>query len=221
MARSGMTSPNDSPNLLAGLRLLVVDDEPELLEILDAWFSGFGAELHTAGDGFAAVAIAERTPLDVVVTDLKMPGMDGLELLATLKDRDPTLQVIFLTGTGTMDDAIAALREGRAFDFLQKPIKNLARLNEVVLRAMARREKLLASPPVRVPTSLPPHLEVLSARELDILSLLGQGMDNRAIADKLCNSEKTIKNHLTRIYEKLKVKNRTQAILVCQQHGLL
>ena len=211
----------DTTKNLAGLRILVVDDELELLEILDEWFRCHGAQIHTAPDGHAAVALAGATPFDVVITDLKMPGINGLQLLGLLKELDPAVEVIFLTGTGTMDDAIAALREGRAFDFLQKPVKNLARLNEVVARAAARRAKTLESTRKGPPSPIPPQLQELSARERDILALLGQGMDNRAIADKLCNSEKTIKNHLTRIYEKLQVKNRTQALLVCQQHGLV
>lgn len=215
-----MTSSNDVSNTLAGLRLLVVDDEPELLEILDAWFTCFGTKIHVAKDGLAAVALAQQTTFDLVITDLNMPGMDGLQLLAILKELDPRVEVVFLTGSGTMGDAISALREGRAFDFLLKPLKNLTQLNDVIARAMARRDRFHETTP-RGARSLPPHIEELSARELDIMALLSQGMDNRAIAEKLCNSEKTIKNHLTRIYEKLKVKNRTQALLVCQQYGLL
>jgi DNA-binding NarL/FixJ family response regulator len=216
-----MTSSNDVSNTLAGLRLLVVDDEPELLEILDAWFTCFGTKIQVAKDGLAAVALARQTTFDVVITDLNMPGMDGLQLLSILKELDPQVQVIFLTGSGTMGDAISALREGRAFDFLLKPLKNLSQLNDVIARAMARRARPQDAATPKGAPSLPPHIEELSARELDIMALLSQGMDNRAIAEKLCNSEKTIKNHLTRIYEKLKVKNRTQALLVCQQYGLL
>jgi DNA-binding NarL/FixJ family response regulator len=216
-----VTTPAETLDLIAALRILVVDDEPELLEILGEWFACCGTHIQTASDGFQAVALARQTPFDVIITDLKMPGMDGLQLLSIVKELDPTVEVIFLTGTGTMDDAISALREGRAFDFLQKPLKNLTQLNEVIARAALRRAQRAADAPRKGPQPVPSHLEELSPRELDILALLAQGMDNRAIADKLCNSEKTIKNHLTRIYEKLKVKNRTQALLVCQQYGLL
>jgi DNA-binding NarL/FixJ family response regulator len=216
-----VTTPAEILDLIAALRILVVDDEPELLEILGEWFACCGTQIQTASDGFQAVALARQAPFDVIITDLKMPGMDGLQLLSIVKELDPTVEVIFLTGTGTMDDAISALREGRAFDFLQKPLKNLTQLNEVVARAALRRAQRAADAPRKGPLPAPSHLEELSPRELDILALLAQGMDNRAIADKLCNSEKTVKNHLTRIYEKLKVKNRTQALLVCQQYGLL
>jgi DNA-binding NarL/FixJ family response regulator len=215
-----MTTSPDIMRQLSGLHVLVVDDEPELLEIVSEWFACFGLAIRTAPDGLTAVKLAKAEPFDIVITDLKMPGMDGLQLLSALKEIDSTMEVIFLTGTGTMDDAIAALREGRAFDFLQKPLKNLTQLNEVVARAATRRQKALEATK-RGPRIIPSHLEELSPRELDILALLSQGMDNRAIAEKLCNSEKTIKNYLTRIYEKLKVKNRTQALLVAQQHGLL
>lgn len=215
-----VTTPADTLELIAALRILVVDDEPELLEILGEWFACCGTQIQTATDGFEAVELARKTTFDVIITDLKMPGMDGLQLLSIVKELDPTVEVIFLTGTGTMDDAISALREGRAFDFLQKPLKNLTQLNDVIARAATRRAQRAVAPRKEA-APIPAHLEELSPRELDILALLAQGMDNRAIADKLCNSEKTIKNHLTRIYEKLKVKNRTQALLVCQQYGLL
>jgi DNA-binding NarL/FixJ family response regulator len=149
-----------------------------------------------------------------------MPGMDGLQLLEKVKAHDPAIEVIFLTGNATIDDAIAALREGRAFDFLQKPIKNLSQLNEVIARAASRRAAVVESEK-RTPKALPAHFEELSEREREVLALLAQGLDNRAIADALCNSEKTITNHLTRVYEKLKVKNRTQALLMVQQYDLV
>jgi DNA-binding NarL/FixJ family response regulator len=209
----------DLSNSLAGLRIMVVDDEHELLEVLDAWFTCFGVKIRTAKDGFEAIAYAKVQTFDIVITDLRMPGMDGLQLLSIFKELDPAVEVIFLTGNATLDDAVAALREGRAFDFLQKPIKNLAQLNEVIQRAAVRRQRTVSGARREAPP-LPEHLEPLSPREHEILSLLAQGKDNREIADILCNSEKTVKNHLTRIYEKLKVKNRTQALLVAQQYQL-
>lgn len=209
-------------------RLLVVEDEREFLEILELWFRSLGYDVCAAPDGFTALQQLHRDHFDVVLTDLKMPGIGGLQLLTVIKELDPTIEVIILTGQGTMEDAIQALREGRAFDFVLKPIKNLRQLHLVVEKALARRESAtrasMPAPdhdreqPIR---PWPPHIEALSSRESEIMGLLAQGLDNRAIGDQLCLSDKTIKNNLSRIYEKLQVKSRTQAIRFCRDHGLV
>ncbi len=205
-------------------RLMVVDDDPQLLEVLDTWLSSVGYQVRTARDGIEALAYMRHEPYDVILTDLKMPGLNGLHLMSVFKDLDPSVEIIFLTGEGTMDDAIQALRQGRAFDFLLKPLKNLHQLNVVVAKALERRAikteptAPLAQPPLR---PWPGHIEALTTREIEIVELLARGLDNVEIADKLCLSHKTIKNNLSRMYEKLQVKNRTQAILFCQDHGLL
>ena len=205
-------------------RLLIIDDEHQLLEVLAEWFRSASYDVRTATDGFEALQHLREGPADVIVTDLKLPGLSGLQLLSVFKDLDPGVEVIFLTGEGTMNDAILALREGRAFDFLLKPLKNLRQLHLVVEKALARQEALARQAPVAasLPVRLwPAHIEALTTREAEIMSLLTQGLDNRAIARHLCLSEKTIKNNLSRIYEKLQVKSRTQAILFCREHGLL
>ncbi len=205
-------------------RLLIVDDEPHLLEVLAEWFRSANYDVRTAVDGIEALQHLRARPADVIITDLKMPGLNGLQLLSVFKELDPATEVIFLTGEGTMSDAIQALREGRAFDFLLKPLKNLRQLHVVVEKALARQEAVAGSAPVdplQPARPWPPHVEALSSREAEIMSLLTQGLDNRAIGDHLCLSEKTIKNNLSRIYEKLQVKSRTQAIVFCREHGLL
>lgn len=198
-------------------RVLVVDDQPGLLEILQRWLSRGGYEVHVAASGREALSLAKGLPFDVVVTDLKMPDLDGLQLLAQIKGLDPAIEVIFLTGQGTMQDAIEALREGRAFDFLQKPLRDLHELNLAIDRALARRRRNDAPQPPRAPSQL---MEGLNDREHEILALLARGLDNRAIAGHMALSEKTIRNYLTRIYEKLGVTSRMQALIVCQEHGI-
>lgn len=211
-----MPSPNAS---MTPPRVLLVDDEPDMLEMLHAWLGGMGFDVALALDGHQALSILQQDAFDLVVTDMRMPGLSGLQLLSLIKGLDPAIEVIFLTGQGTIEDAIAALREGCAFDFLQKPLADLNDLNAAIERALSRRQTALkrhTGPPI-----LPRHIEDLSPRETDILSLLAHGTDNKQIAEALNLSEKTIKNHLTRIFEKLKVRNRTQAVLVCQQFSLV
>lgn len=197
-------------------QVLIVDDDSDLLEVLCEWLTMSGYQVQTASDGMQAIALAKQQRFHVVISDLNMPGMNGHQLLAMLKTLDPQVMVIILTGQGTMQDAIAALREGKAFDFLEKPLKDLQYLNTVLERALTRRSPAPAAPKLHASS-----VEALSPRETEIMTLVAQGLENREIASRLYLSEKTIQNHLTRIYEKLKVSNRTQAVNVCNSLGLL
>ena len=205
---------------LADAVILLIDDDENLLEVLAGWFTLHCRAVHTAASGTEALVVARQHPLDLVLTDLKLPGFDGLQLLALLKDHSPSLAVVFLTGEGTMGDAILALREGRAFDFLQKPVRDFKGLNDVLERALAH-AGTQAAPPRQVPTQALTEVDPLTNRELEVAMLLAQGLDNRQIAERLVLSEKTVKNHLTRIYEKLRVTNRVQAVMTCQSLSLI
>lgn len=199
--------------------VMVVDDDPEFLNVLERWLAHAGYEVHAAKSGIDAIVLLKQQPVDVVITDLRMPDINGLQLLAMIKELDPDLPVVFLTGQGTMEDAIAALREGRAFDFLQKPLRSLEELTLVLQKAIVRRRASRALEPTALPW--PAYVSTLSERELSIMRLLAEGLDNREIGDALALSPKTIKNNLSRIYEKLGVSSRTQAIAFCQKHGIL
>lgn len=198
---------------LSDVRILAVDDDATMLTVLTEWFALFSCPIDTALDGLQALSLAKAKPYDVVITDLHMPAFDGHQLLAWIKEIQPQTQVIILSGSGTMEDAIEALRQGRGFDFLQKPLRDLNLLNEVIQRAISAGTR--ASAPV------PAEVEPLTQREREVVALIANGLDNAGVADRLCLSEKTVKNHLTRIYEKLKVHNRTQAVLACQQYGFI
>jgi DNA-binding NarL/FixJ family response regulator len=174
----------------------------------------------SAKDGLEAMERVQQHAFDVIVMDLKLPGLNGLQLLSLIKDLCPAVIVIFLSGRGTMEDAISALREGRAYDFIQKPLRELRQLNLVIEKALLSREAahpgsaLVDVPPMRVPG------ESLTPRELELARLLVQGHETRTIADHLALSEKTVRNNLTQLYEKLRVGNRVQAILLCLQRRL-
>ncbi len=126
---------------------MVVEDDEDLRLTLGDWLTLRGHAVLAASDGLEALETARREHFDVVVTDLKMPRCDGLHLLSALKARDPLVQVIFLTGEASLEDAIEALREGRSFDFLQKPLHDFRKLDDVIARALAHRAKLPGSSP--------------------------------------------------------------------------
>lgn len=198
--------------------ILFVDDEPDIREIYATWLRNSGYRVLTAANGTEAIAQVKRCAVDVAITDLRMPGLSGLHLLTILKEIDSSLEIIMLSGQGTMDDAIAALPEGRAFDFLRKPLEDLGQLNLTIEKALNRRDLMAAAAQA---DSRPATLasDTLSKRELEVIELVSQGLENREIAKRLFISDKTVKNHLARIYEKLDVANRTKAVAVCQRMG--
>ncbi|MFN3432531.1 MAG: response regulator, partial [Candidatus Sericytochromatia bacterium] len=129
-------------------KILVVDDDPDLRDTLNDWLVLEGHEVRVAADGLEALEWASWDAFDLVVTDLKMPNLDGLGLLSRLKDLDSDVQVIFLSGEATKSDVIEAMREGRSFDFLEKPLSELAVLSRAIARALARRPgRAVAEPP--------------------------------------------------------------------------
>lgn len=192
--------------------VMLVDDDVELLANLGAWLEAAGYRVHGARSGHEAIALARVQPLDVAVIDLQMPGFSGLELLALLKQLDERIEVIILSGLATLDDAVAALRHGRAFDLLQKPLRDPRELTMAIEQATIRRHHRSSSEPA-APLALP----ALSDREREIVAWLVTGAEIREIADRVCLSEKTVRNYLSQIYGKLGVGNRTQAILACQR----
>lgn len=101
-------------------RILVVDDEDTSLLILQGFLECQGFEVFCATNGSEALSLLEKEPVDLVISDLVMPGMDGIQLMHVARERYPTLLFIFYTGLGTIESAVAAMKAG-AFDYLQKP----------------------------------------------------------------------------------------------------
>jgi DNA-binding NtrC family response regulator len=118
-------------------RVLLVDDEAEFVDALAERMRARGMEVATSTSAEDALALAADHPYDVVVLDLKMPGMDGLEALKALKARQPNLQVILLTGHATIEKGIEAMKIG-ATDFLEKPT-DVATLTERIKKAQTKK----------------------------------------------------------------------------------
>jgi two-component system, NtrC family, response regulator AtoC len=124
-------------------RILVVDDEEGVRSFVAEALETEGIEVETAASGDEAAALLDQRAFEVVVTDLKMPGRDGMALLAKIRADQPEAQVIVLTAHGTVETAVGALKAG-AFDYLQKPIGSPGELRVVVSRALERRQLLSA-----------------------------------------------------------------------------
>jgi len=119
--------------------ILIVDDEVDILSMLQFAFSTEAFKVTTASNGKEALNLIRNGNFDLVLTDIKMPVMDGLELLRCLKEKKADVEVIVLTGHASLENAVEALKDGGAFDFIQKPLDDIAHLVIVVKRALERR----------------------------------------------------------------------------------
>ncbi|GAK60631.1 multi-sensor signal transduction histidine kinase [Candidatus Vecturithrix granuli] len=120
-------------------KIMLVDDEPEILHILETTLTAEGFQVRKALGGREAITLCQSESVDLTITDIKMPGMDGLEVIKHLKDMDQDMEFIVLTGFATLDNAIKALQTVRAFGFLQKPLEDLDVLFHTVQQALEKR----------------------------------------------------------------------------------
>src|SRR5882672_7312746 len=119
-------------------QILVVDDEPNLRRVLSAQLERDGYDVHTAEDGEQALSILKEHHIDLVITDLRMPRIDGMELLRRAQKIDAELPVVMITAHGTVDNAVEALKTG-AFDYITKPFDQ-SEVRAVVRKALRTRD---------------------------------------------------------------------------------
>ncbi len=134
MKQEQATQPKPS----GGLKILFADDETHLQELIRAELPRMGHQVTVCPDGLTAVAALEKNSYDCVLVDLDMPGLNGIEVIARVKEVAPETETVILTGKGSMQTAVAALRHG-TFDYLQKPCK-LIELQTLLSRVAAKRE---------------------------------------------------------------------------------
>src|SRR3970040_1792108 len=129
---------------MADLRILLCDDDPDLLGLLTRRLEKMGLQHDVAADGRLAISLVEKNSYDVIVTDIYMPEATGLEVFQFAKQRDPDIQVVIITSSATLDNAIDALNHG-AFGYLTKPFDHLIVFDNMVSRAAEYRQLLLAN----------------------------------------------------------------------------
>jgi DNA-binding NarL/FixJ family response regulator len=207
------------------IHVLVVDDHALVRRGLSDLLSAVeGIEVVGAiSDGLQAAEAVTKLEPDIVLMDLSMPGLDGIEATRAVLAIRPETKVIILTSFSENARILAALEVG-AVGYLLKdaePEDIIRALSDaaaggVPLSPKAARALLPSNRPVGNPNA-----DVLSAREREVLSLVAVGLPNKSIARRLTISEKTVKAHLTRVFTALGVSDRTSAALWAQRHGIV
>jgi NarL family two-component system response regulator LiaR len=208
------------------IRVLIADDHPIVRDGLRTLIhSEPGLELvGEASNGAEAVAMARTLRPDVILMDLVMPGMDGLEAIQQIKRAGAPASILVLTSFSEEDKVFPAIKAG-ALGYLLKDSTPQQLLQAIydVHRGQASLHPSIALQVIREinrPSNLPLAEEPLSERELEILRLLAQGLTNQEIAARLVRSELTIRTHVRNILSKLHLANRTQAALYAIREGL-
>lgn len=211
-----------------GIRVLVVDDHPVVREGIAAVVSR-QTDLEVVGeaaDGLEAVESASRLKPDVVLMDLQMPRMDGVEAIRRIRAEQPGVQVIILTTYDTDELVFQGIQAGaRGFLLKDAPREDLVRAIGAVYRGESLLQPSVAAKLIDRVTRLgdsPPAPEGrLSEREMDVLRLLTKGQPNKEIARQLFISESTVKTHIASIFQKLEVRDRTEAVTEALRRGIL
>lgn len=193
-------------------RLLVVDDDLEVRTFLSRHLRRLGYHVEEAADGEEAVARVSQAVPDVVITDMVMPRLDGLGLLRALRRTEPDLPIIVLTAHGSTDNAIAAMREGVVFDYLLKPLPDVAMLEVAVQRALdvrqllarAREADQVAAMRELVTTASDRILNPLNGIALSLATLSREGVTPEARAKAVANIEGAIET-ITKVVRQMRM----------------
>ncbi len=212
--------PNGSP-----VRVLLVDDHAIVREGLRALLEDSSATciVGEASNGDEAVALTDRLQPNLVLMDLKMPGLPAPDAIRVIRARHPATQILVLTSYAE-DKQVQAVISAGALGYVLKDVAKaeLVRAMTTVARGEpwlhAEAQRLLVNR-MRKPAELDP-LELLTDRERSVLKLLAQGKSNRAIARSLQLTEGTVKGYVSNILAKLKLEDRTQAALLAVRQGL-
>lgn len=210
--------------------VLIVDDAELFREALRAAFLQEGFEVAgVAADAMTGIDLTRLHEPDLVMLDLLMPGMSGLEVVGTIVKTSPRTRVVLLTASESAEDLLAAVKAG-ASGYLTKdtPLPRLvAAMNDVlnggaaVSPAMGGKLFTALRDMLRHYGAATARTPELTGRELEILSMVGEGMTSREIADKLYISENTVRNHVRNILDKLGMSSRFEAVNWAYREGLL
>jgi NarL family two-component system response regulator LiaR len=211
---------------IPNVRILIADDHAVVREGLRTLISTKpGMQVvGEAADGFEAISQAHSLQPDVILLDMVMPRLDGLEAIRHIKQDRPDARILVLTSFDDDERVFSAIKAG-ALGYLLKdssPQQLLQAINDVYY-GRSSLHPAIALKVIRElnqPSDLPPTEEPLTEREMETLRLIAQGLTNQEIADKLTISERTVGKHVSNILDKLHLANRTQVALYALRRGL-
>ena len=200
------------------MKLLIVDDEKltreGILKTLPLEKLGIH-QTFLADDGIHGLKIALKEKPDLILTDVRMPRMSGLELQDKMQELGIDLPIIFISGHGDIDMAVRTLKQG-AVDFLQKPVDDqrlLTAIGNAVMKNLNHRRTEIELSDFRK------SLEQLTQREREVIRMVAQGMSNKQVAESLGISEKTVQVHRGSAYRKLDLHNAAEIARLLLRSG--
>src|SRR5574344_1307715 len=204
-------------------KILIVDDSPKYLQDT---LPMYGYEVASATDGIQAIKLlskSEAGEFDLILLDVMMPNLNGWDTLKAIRTNEKFkyTPVIMLTAVNDEQKIVSGLKIG-ADDYIIKPfiLPNLLARIEAILRR-SKWQKVKKPMAQDLPFCSDEPIETLTLREREVLTLVAKGANNQAIANKLFVKEVTVKTHLNNIFKKLKVGNRTQAVVLAMQMNLI
>jgi FixJ family two-component response regulator len=200
--------------MIESIHIGLVDDDSAVLDSLQLYFARHrvGTSCFASAEALLASLDGGAQP-DCIVSDIRMPGMSGLDLLQRLKERRSIAPLILITGLGDIEMAVAAIKSG-AFDFIEKPfdegrllvsVRRAATLGQQQARNAAEIEKLRS------------RFDTLSARQRQVMALATAGMSNKEIASHLDISPKTVENHRAWVMERMDAKSLAELVRIAMK----
>jgi len=210
----------------SSVRILIADDHPIIRRGIRAVLEVV-PDMEVVGEaanGREAVAAVEKLRPDVILMDLVMPEMDGIEAIRRIRAHQPEARVLVLTTFAGEDKIFSAIEVGAlGYHLKDSSPQQLVRAIRQVYRGESSLHPTIARKVLQElsrPSERPPTLDPLTPREVEVLRLVAQGLDNREIAEKLVISEATVRTHVSHTLSKLHLASRTQAALYALREGL-
>ena len=196
--------------------ILIVEDDKNAREGLQKFLESEKHRVIAFDNGKEALRYLEKNKVDLILTDLKMPGLDGIKMLKRSQEISSSFLVIILTAYGTVEKAVEAMKLG-AYDFLTKPFED-KELIGAVQEALQKASETRAILDER--KDIERRLETLTPREREVLTYVITGMLNKQIAYELGMSEKTVKVHRARVMKKMSADSLASLVRMAQELGI-
>jgi FixJ family two-component response regulator len=193
------------------IHIALVDDDAAVLDSLQLYFARHrvSTSCFTSADALLT-SLDGGAKHDCIVSDIRMPGMSGLDLIHRLKERRSTAPLILITGLGDIEMAVSAIKNG-AFDFIEKPFDESRLLASVQKAAALGRQRARDAAEIE---KLRSRFDTLSARQRQVMELAVAGMSNKAIASRLDISPKTVENHRAWVMERMEAKSLAELVRI-------